>query len=160
MIFAFGIALAKLPRLSIRIGVAVPLIAVLGLTGLMQKPIKIGAMSFALRLSPEWGEALESLFLLDNWHLLFGLALLTAIAAWRSILTSAWLPRTWIVAMGLGLISVAGILSMPPLWYGGLRDFSYAGIHFAAVLVFWIASVARTLAPRHAQSSEVDSLPA
>jgi hypothetical protein len=112
----------------------------------MQTPVTIGGRQFQIRLSPEWNETPESLLLLDNWHLLFGILLLIAIAGWRRMFTSSWRAQTWIVGMGLGLMIVKGVLSFPPYWFGGLRDFSYAGLQLAPVMLMWIALLAHDIA--------------
>jgi hypothetical protein len=92
-----------------------------------------------VQLSPDWVEAPESLLLLDNWHLLFGVLVLVVLAGWRRIFTPAWLVRTWVIGMGLGLMIVRGALALQPWWFGGLRDFSYVGLQFAPMLLLWIA---------------------
>ena len=99
-----------------------------------------------LQVVPTWTETIESMFLLDNWHLLYGGAILVAIAGWRIILSERWLPRTFLIAMGLVVLLVWGTVAVPGLWFGGLRDFSYAALQFAAMLVMWTALVARAVA--------------
>jgi hypothetical protein len=48
--------------------------------------------------------------------------------------------------MGLGLMVLKGAFALPPWWFGGLRDFSYAGLQFAAILLLWIAWTGRDIA--------------
>jgi len=141
-IFAVAAAIHHRPRIAVKAAVGVPLLAAIGLLALMQTPLTIGDLKVLLRLAPEWNETPESLILLANWHLLFGILLLAVIAGWRVIFSPEWRSRTWVVAMGLGLMIVKGVLSLPPYWFGGLRDFSYAGLQLAPMLVLWIALLA------------------
>jgi hypothetical protein len=48
--------------------------------------------------------------------------------------------------MGFGLMFMCGALSLPGVWYGGLRDFSYAALQFAPILLLWTAMAARASA--------------
>ena len=116
-----------------------------------QTPINLGKTPLQLQLVPSWSETIESLFLLDNWHLLYGAAILLAVAGWRTIITERWLARTWMIAMGIGVLFVWGVASVPGVWFGGLRDFSYAALQFAPMLVMWMALVAHAISVRDPQ---------
>ncbi len=146
VIFAFALALQRWPRFAGKLAVGVPLAVLFGLLALLQTPFKFGGRDFHFQLATGWAETFESLFLLDNWHLLYGVALLVGIAGWRFLLGPSWLARTWIVATGLGLLFVWGVLALPGVWYGGLRDFSYAALQFAPIIVLWTALAARAVA--------------
>ena len=145
-IFAVAIAMRIWPKNAVRLAVGVPLLALFALLGWFQTPLKFSGAILQLQVAAGWGETIESLFLLDNWHLLYGFAVLVALAGWRRIMSPPWLPRTWLVLMGLGFLFVNGALSVPGYWYGGLRDFSYAALQFAPVLLLWTAVAARALA--------------
>jgi len=138
-IFALAALMISVPRLSRKLAIGIPIASIIGLLALMQTPVKIGGTSMRVQLSPDWVEAPESLLLLDNWHLLFGVLVLVVLAGWRRIFTPAWLVRTWVIGMGLGLMIVRGALALQPWWFGGLRDFSYVGLQFAPMLLLWIA---------------------
>ncbi|MEP7083682.1 MAG: hypothetical protein ABI854_03010 [Betaproteobacteria bacterium] len=146
VLFGLAIIIRTWPHFARKLSVAVPLLVLLGLVAMLQTPLQIGNMSLRLQIAAGWAETLESLFLLDNWHLLYGAALLVAVAGRRFLLQPEWLPRTWIVAMGIGLLFVWGVFSLPGAWYGGLRDFSYVALQFAPVLVLWTAITARAVA--------------
>ena len=145
-IFAVAIVVRIWPRHAVKLAVGVPLLVLFALLGWFQTPLKFAGAVLQLQVAAGWGETIESLFLLDNWHLLYGVAVLVALAGWRRILSPPWLPRTWLVLMGLGFLFVNGALSVPGYWYGGLRDFSYAALQFAPVLLLWTAFAARDLA--------------
>jgi hypothetical protein len=145
-ILAIAGAIQRWPRLAGKLSVGIPLVILIALLALMQTPATIGGRLFQVRLAAEWSETPESLLLLDNWHLLFGILLLIAIAGWRRMFTPSWRAQTWIVGMGLGLMIVKGVLSLPPNWFGGLRDFSYAGLQLAPVMLMWIALLAHDIA--------------
>ena len=154
-IFALALALRHWPRIAGKLAVAAPLVVLVVLLALMQTPFRIGGVEYRLQVAAGWPETLESLFLLDNWHLLYGVSLLIALAGWRYLATPQWLARTWIVAAGLSLLFVWGVLSLPGVWYGGLRDFSYAALQFAPILVLWAALAARAAAVGTAQQAVV-----
>ena len=145
---AFGIAavIQRSPRLAVRLAVGTPILVAIALLALMQTPLSVAGMTVLVRLATDWNETPESLILLDNWHLLFGVLLLTVVAGWRQIFSPEWLARTWLVVAGLGLMIVKGLLSLPPYWFGGLRDFSYTALQLAPMMVLWIALVAHRLA--------------
>lgn len=145
-IFALAAVMVLVPRAARKLAIAIPIATGVGLLALMQSALKIGGVSLRVQLSPDWAESPESLLLLDNWHLLFGVLLLVALAGWRRIFTPAWLPRTWVIGMGLGLMIVKGALTLQPWWLGGLRDFSYTALQFAPMMLVWIACSARDLA--------------
>jgi hypothetical protein len=147
-IFAVAIAIRRWPRFAGKLAVGIPLLTLLALLALLQTPLTITGMVLQLQVARGWGETLESLFLLDNWHLLYGVALLVAIIGWHYVMSPLWLARTWIIGMGLGLLFVWGALSLPGFWYGGLRDFSYAALQFAPLLMLWTAMAARAAACR------------
>ena len=146
VVFALSALIARSPKSARKLAIGIPLFLLLGLLAWHQIPLKWGAASFPLQIVPAWGETIESLFLLDNWHLLYGAAILVAIVGWRFIVTPAWLARTWAIGMGLAVLFIWGALTVPGLWFGGLRDFSYAALQFAPMLVLWTALVARSLA--------------
>jgi hypothetical protein len=150
-IFAVAITIRHRPRFAAKLAVGFPFLVLFALLALLQTPISLAGMVLKLQVATGWGETLESLFLLDNWHLLYGVALLVAIIGWRFVTSPPWLARTWIMIMGLGLMFVWGALSVPGIWYGGLRDFSYAALQFAPLLVFWTATAARAAAFRDQQ---------
>jgi hypothetical protein len=118
----------------------------------MQKPLTISGTKYMVRLAAEWNETPESLILLDNWHLLFALLLLLVIAGRHWIFSPAWRASTWVVAMGLGLMVARGVLSLPPFWFGGLRDFSYAALQLAPMMLMWMALLAHQIAFADRQS--------
>jgi hypothetical protein len=158
-IFAVAIAMRRWPRLAGRIAVGVPLLTLLALLAWMQTSIEVAGMKLQLRVAGDWGETLESMFLLDNWHLLYWVALPVAIVGWRYLMSPLWLPRTWTIVMGLGLMLVWGVLSLPGYWYGGLRDFSYAALQFAPLLLLWTATAARAGAFRNQPRVVVATVP-
>jgi hypothetical protein len=141
-IFAVTIAMQRWPRFAGKLAVGVPLLTLLALLAFMQTPFTFAGRLLQMQVAPDWAECLESLFLLDNWHLLYGVALLVALTGWRYLLSPQWLPRTWIAGMGVGLIFAWGTLSLPGIWYGGLRDFSFTALQFAPVLLLWTALAA------------------
>ena len=153
VIFALSAAMTRWPRLSNKLAIGVPLLMLLALLGWQQTPVKIGGATYALQLVPTWSETIESLFLLDNWHLLYGAAILVAIFGWRMVVTPRWLARTWLVGMGGAMLFVWGVVSVPGLWFGGLRDFSYAALQFAAILVVWTGLVARAIAVNQSEAT-------
>lgn len=154
-IFALAALMISVPRLSRKLAIGIPIASVIGLLAMMQTPVKIGGSSMRVQLSPDWGEAPESLLLLDNWHLLFGVLLLVVLAGWRRIFTPEWLVRTWVIGMGLGLMIVKGALALQPWWFGGLRDFSYVGLQFAPMLLLWIAWSGHDTALAHVRGATV-----
>ena len=139
-------AMTRWPTVSGKLSVGIPFVGLIVLLALMQTPVTLGGRLFQVRLAADWNEALESLLLLDNWHLLFAVLLLILITCWRRMFSPSWRARTWIVAMGLGLMMVKGVLSLPPYWFGGLRDFSYAGLQLAPIILMWIAWLAHDIA--------------
>jgi hypothetical protein len=145
-IFAIAIAMRHWPRFAGKLAAGIPFLTLLGVLALLQFPLKIAGMVLQLQVAAGWGETIESLFLLDNWHLLYGAALLVGLAGWRYLISPPWLTRTWVICMGLGLEFAWGALSLPGIWYGGLRDFSFAALQFAPLLVLWIALAARAVA--------------
>jgi hypothetical protein len=157
-IFAVAAAIQRWPRVATKLAVGVPLIVALALLALMQTPLKLGGMAIRFTLAAEWNEAPESLILLGNWHLLFGLLLFAVVAGWREIFAPEWRARTWAVAMGLGLMVVKGTLALIPYWFGGLRDFSYAALQLAPMLVMWIALIAHRLATERTQAAAAGSV--
>lgn len=148
VLFALAGAMRTWPRIAGKVAVGVPLLTVLAAAALSQTPVKIGGTTLQVQIAGNWGETLESLFLLDNWHLLYGIALLVAIVGGRRLLAADWQLRTWIIGMGLLLMFVSGVLAMPGVWYGGLRDFSFAALQFAPLLLLWTATAARASAYR------------
>ena len=156
-IFLLALMLRRWPRIARKLAVAAPLVVLVGLLALLQTPLRINGIEYRLQVAAGWGETLESLFLLDSWHLLYGVALLVAVTGWRYLATPQWLARTWIVAAGLGLLFVWGVLSLPGVWYGGLRDFSYAALQFAPILVLWAAMTAHATAKRSTERAVVTS---
>ncbi|MEP6702136.1 MAG: hypothetical protein ABJB04_04035 [Betaproteobacteria bacterium] len=142
-IFLFAAAMQRWPRWATKLAIGVPLIVAITLLALMQTPVTLAGLPLRMRLASEWNETPESLILLDNWHLLFGILLLIVAIRWRALFRPENRAGTWIVAMGLGLMVVKGVLSLPPYWFGGLRDFSYAGLQFASLMLLWIALSAR-----------------
>ena len=145
-IFLVAGIIQRFPGIAGKLAVGIPLIALVAMLALMQTPVTLGGRVFQVRLAAEWTETPESLLLLDNWHLLFAVLLLIGIAGWRRMFSSRWRVLTWVVGMGLGLMLVKGVLSLPPYWFGGLRDFSYAGLQLAPILLMWIALLARDIA--------------
>lgn len=156
-IFAVAAAMRHWPGLTRRAAVGIPLMAILGLLALMQTPLKIAGVTMQLQVAGRWGETIESLFLLNNWHLLYGAALLVAVTGGRHLLSAFWLARTWTIAMGFGLVLVWGTLMLPGFWYGGQRDLSFAALQFAPILLLWIATAAHAIAHRH--QSQVATTP-
>jgi hypothetical protein len=157
-IFVIAAAQQRWPHAATKLAVGVPLLVLLVLLALMQMPMTIGGKLLQLKLAGEWKDTPESLLLLDNWHLLFGLPLLVAIIGWRCMFSSRWRAQTWVVAMGLGLMVVRGMLALPPYWLGGLRDFSFAGLQVAAIMLFWFALLARDIAAPAQSSREVAAI--
>jgi hypothetical protein len=157
-IFVLAAFMTLGPRFSRKLAIGIPIASVIGLLAFMQTPVKIGGASLRVQLSPDWGEAPESLLFLDNWHLLFGVLLLVVLAGWRRIFGPAWLVRTWVIGMGLGLMIVKGALALPPLWFGGLRDFSYVGLQLAPMLLLWIAWSSRDTALARVQGATASSV--
>ena len=161
VVFAAAAAIRQWPKHARRISIGLPILVLFALLAWQQSPITVGTAKLQLQVVPTWTETLESMFLLDNWHLLYGGALLVAIGGWRIIVSDRWLPRTWVVAMGLGVLFVWGAVSVPGVWFGGLRDFSYAALQFAPILVMWTALVARAIAIGETQvSNDVVAEPA
>jgi hypothetical protein len=146
VLFAAAAAIGRWPRHATKIAVGAPLIVLFGVLAWQQTPLSIGGRTWQLQVVPSWGETIESLFVLGNWHLLYGAAILVAIAGWRVIISDPWLPRTWLIAAGIGVLFVWGTVNVQGLWFGGLRDFSYAALQFAPMLVMWIALVGRAIA--------------
>ena len=147
-VFAAAAAITRFPHYARKIAIGLPLLVLVGLLAWQQTPINLGGSPLQLQLVPSWSETIESLFLLDNWHLLYGAAILVAIAGWRTIVSERWFARTWLIAVGVGVLFVWGVASVPNVWFGGLRDFSYAALQFAPMLVMWMALVARAISVR------------
>jgi hypothetical protein len=158
-IFAFAAVMVLVPGAARKLAIVIPIATGVGLLALMQTGVKIGGMSLRVQLSPDWAEAPESLLLLDNWHLLFGVLVLVVLAGWRRIFAPPWLPRTWVVGMGLGLMIVRGVLVLQPWWFGGLRDFSYVGLQFTPMLLLWIAWCGRDVALARSGAGTGTTLP-
>ena len=92
-------------------------------------------------------------------HVELGWAILVAIAGWRLIFSQRWLPRTWMIMIGVAILFVWGAASVPGLWFGGLRDFSYAALQFAAILVVWTGLVARAIAVNQSEKKTAATAP-
>lgn len=152
-LFAAAPAIVRLPRYARKIAIGLPLLVLFGLLAWQQTPINLSGSPLQLQLVSGWSETIESLFLLGNWHLLYGAAILVAIAGWRTIFNEEWFARTWLIAMGVGVLFVWGVVSVPGIWFGGLRDFSYAALQFAPMLVMWMALVARAISVRDPQTT-------
>ncbi len=150
IVFAVATGMRQWPRMAGKLAVGIPLAVLLGVLVLLQTPVTLSGGTFQLQVASDWVESIESLFLLDNWHLLYPVLMIVALAGWRSILSVPWLPRTWTIAMGIGLMVLLGMLSMPGLWNGGLRDFSSVGLQLAPMVVVWVAHVARHMALNYA----------
>ena len=146
LFFGMSWFIERWPKAAFKLALAIPLVLLLVVLGLLQTPIPSGGSIWQLRISPDWRESVESLFLLDNWHLLYGLVVLVTLAGRRWIFSRDWLSRTWIVAMGLGLMLLTGTLSLPGAWQGGLRQFSATALELAPMLVMWLALTARQVA--------------
>jgi hypothetical protein len=132
-------------RAATKLAVGIPFVILVALLALMQTPVTLGGRVLKVQLASDWNETPESLLLLDNWHLLFGILLLVAVVGWRRMFSPHWRARTWVVAMGLGLMAVRGVLSLQPYWLGGLRDFSYSGLQLAPIMLMWIALLAHEI---------------
>jgi hypothetical protein len=148
VLFAAAAAITRIPRYARKIAIGLPLLVLFGLLAWQQTPINLGGSPLQLQVVSGWSETIESLFLLGNWHLLYGAAILVAIGGWRTIVSERWFARTWLIAMGIGVLFVWGVTSVPGIWFGGLRDFSYAALQFAPMLVMWMALVARAISVR------------
>jgi len=162
-IFALAFAIERWPRLGGKIAVLTPLVVGIALLAAMQMPITIGGATLRVQVAPEWNETPESLLLLDNWHLLYPMLALVVVLRWRMLFAPAWRARTWIVAMGLGLMLVKGMLALPPWWFGGLRDFSYTGLQLLVPMLFWMAAMIRGeagAAPASASTQRAHDAPA
>jgi len=146
IIFALAAVISAYPRHANKLAIGAPLAVAIALLAWMQSPVKIAGLSLRVQLATDWTDAPESLLLLDNWHLLFVILLVVAVAGRRHMLTGPWKARTFVVAMAVGLMVVKGFLALQPWWLGGLRDFSYAGLQAAPVLMLWLAWLAREVA--------------
>jgi hypothetical protein len=156
-IFAIAFAIERWPRRGTKIAVLVPLVVGLALLAAMQVPVAVSGLKLQLQVASEWSETPESLLLLDNWHLLYPLLALVVVLRWPILFHPAWRARSWIVAMGLGLMMIKGMLALPPWWFGGLRDFSYTGLQLVAPMLFWIAWIVRATARQPSEASAQQS---
>ncbi|MEO8316256.1 MAG: hypothetical protein ABI645_15850 [Pseudomonadota bacterium] len=145
-IFAIAFVMERWPRSAVKLFAGIPLLILLFVLALLQTPIRYGGSTWQLKVAPDWLESVESLFLLDNWHLLYGLTLLVLLGGWRTISSPSWLSRTWVVATGLGLMFMLGTLTLPGAWFGGQHQFSITGLQLAPMLVLWLSMAARDIA--------------
>ena len=151
VVFALSAAMARWPRYARKLAIGIPLVLLFALLAWQQTPFKWGGSTLQLQVVTTWSESIESLFLLDNWHLLYGASILVAVLGWRFIVAPSWRARSWLVGMGVVVLFVWGAVAVPGIWFGGLRDFSYAALQFAPILVLWTALAARAMAipPAH-----------
>ncbi|HZQ60744.1 MAG TPA: hypothetical protein VFC24_05295, partial [Casimicrobiaceae bacterium] len=149
-----GLIVILLPQKGVRVVAALFGLAVLGLAVLAQTEPVIFNYRLHLDFNPAWAALGETLFLLDNWHLLWYAVIAVAIVAWRQLLSPALVPVTMIGAAGVLFLFVVFGFTNARIWVSDQTTINRAVLHFAPVaLVFAVLAFdafARRWWSRHA----------
>ena len=137
MIPALVVALA--PARGPRIVAVLFAAAILALLLLARTHPTLAGIPLHLEYVPAWGSLGASLFLLDNWHLLWYAALATLTLGWRQALASPLAPLTLMIAAGVMFTLVVAVF---PAVRGRLDDAMSVNrtvLVFAPLVCAWIA---------------------
>ena len=149
-----GVVLATMPRHSPRIIAFGLFAALMTLAVLAQTSPVILGYRLHLDFAPAWQALADSLFLLGNWHLLWYVAIVVAIAAWRDVRSPALAPLAVVLAAGLVFLLVAFSFTNARNWVTEQTTVNRAVLHIAPlVLVFTLLAVHAWFARRRAASA-------
>jgi hypothetical protein len=108
----------------------------------------LGGMPLHLEFAPAWGSLGASLFLLDNWHLLWYGAAAGLAVAWRQALSPPIVPLTFMIAGGLmygfAVFAFPGLTSA----LGDATTMNRTMLVPAPVVAVWLALTTRAWARR------------
>jgi len=156
-----GVVLATMPRHAARIIAFGLFAALMTLAVLAQTSPVILGYRLHLDFAPAWQALADSLFLLGNWHLLWYVAIVVAIAAWRDVRSPVLAPLAAVLAAGLVFLLVAFSFTNARNWVTEQTTVNRAVLHIAPlVLVFALLAVHAWFARRRAASAPQPAAPA
>ena len=151
-----GVVLATMPRQGPRIIAFGLFAALMTLAVLAQTSPVILGYRLHLDFAPAWQALADSLFLLGNWHLLWYVAIVVAIAAWRDVRSPGLAPLAIVLAAGLVFLLVAFSFTNARNWVTEQTTVNRAVLHIAPlVLVFTLLAV-RAWFARGSPASAID----
>jgi hypothetical protein len=141
-----GFAVATMPRLGAKVAAAAFGILAFALAVLAQTNFVVAGNSLHLEFAPAWSGLTEGFFIVGTWNLLWYGAIGAALLAWRRVLLPPLLPLATILAFGLLLIFVVFAFPSVRMYTADLPVLSRAALHFAPVVVVFIALAFRAFA--------------
>ena len=98
---------------------------------------------------------LDNYFLLDNYHLVWYMALAALICWWRAAITMPLRPATTLIAAGAAFLVVSFFFTNSAEWWGDYGSINRATLHFVPALIFYLF-----LLSRNSLSPSTKTLPA
>ena len=93
--------------------------------------------------NPSAGFVLDNYFLLDNYHLLWYLAIVALVVWWRQAIATDLRPATTLIAAGVAFLVVSFFFTNSGEWWGDYGTINRATIHLAPALVFYLFLISR-----------------
>jgi uncharacterized membrane protein YqaE (UPF0057 family) len=153
-------ALTLLPPVLVainrRVGLgAVALLAALMLTYLLYGPGELHVLGYTLRteFSNVWRPLFEHFFEMDNWHLLWYLALVVIALRWRALFSIAVAPMTVTVLGAFAFVFVVFFYSSAAFGVADETLVNRLPLHMVPALAFYLAFLWRQ-APQRASGDE------
>jgi hypothetical protein len=99
----------------------------------------VAGRSLHLDFAPAWAALGESLFLLDNWHLLWYGVLAAALLGWRQAIAPALAPLTLAVGGGGAYALVVWAFPAARAWFGDTASFTRTLLVATPLACVWLA---------------------
>jgi hypothetical protein len=106
----------------------------------------LGGLPLHVEFAPEWGALAASLFLLDNWHLLWYAAAVVLALGWRQALANALAPLTFTLAGALMYVLVVFCFPGITSRLGDATTFNRSALVLAPGLAVWLVLTFRAWA--------------
>lgn len=147
-----GVVVVLLPRQGLKvvaIGLAVALFA---LAVLAQTHPVVLNYRLHLDFDPAWRAVGETQFLLSNWHLLWYVAIIAALLAWRQLVSPMLAPFTAVIATGMLFLVVVFSFTNARQWVTEQTTINRAMLHIAPLVAVFAVLAFRAFAERWAGS--------
>ena len=127
-----------MPRIGLVGTAAVIAIGTLALFAVGEQNIQLLGYSLNLRFTADWGPFWDNMMVMDNWHLLWFMAVGALVVSRRKLLTPAYLSMTVLLVSALTFLAVVFFFTQAQAWAKDFTTLNRALLHMAPMLMFYL----------------------